>query len=274
MTHPTQAVKGARRAAIVVLIASISITAAVGIAVLLTGEFGETQGRVLATTGLVAGFSTVALCHLAVVARPVRIVGFVGLAVSALALLLGVILVWTPWNEEYRAAIEGAWHWFGTSSIVAVSLAHANLLLLLAGRRHPLVRIAMAVTLAAVATVALLLILPIVSDWKIPDADSSDAYWRWFGVIAIVDALGTVVLPVVGLLIRDRPAGDAADVPGSGESRAAIPATAAAPAAPAAATVLDARIASLTETTGLDRESLLTAALDAFEAARRGPADG
>lgn len=266
MTHPTQAVKGARRAAIVALIASISITAVVGIAVLLTGQFGETQGRVLLTTLLVAGFSTVALCHLAVVARPVRAVGFAGLAVSAVALVLGVVLVWTPWDASYSDALDAAWRGFGVSSIIAVSLAHANLLLLLAGRRHPFVRIAMAVTLAAVAVVALLLMLPILSDWEIPGAEYADAYWRWFGVIAIVDALGTVVLPVLGLLIRDRPAG-------AGEPQVVATAPAA-PAAPATATALDARLASLTASTGLDRESLLNAALDAFEAARRDPADG
>ncbi|MFD6053899.1 hypothetical protein [Agromyces sp. NPDC060279] len=234
-------VRGARRAAIVALVVSISLTAVVGIVVLLTGDFGEVQGRVLTTTLLVAGFSTVALCHLAVAGRPVRLVGFVGLAVSAIALVIGLVLIWMPWDAWNDGSGE-LWRWFGVAGVLALSLAHANLLLLLAGRRHPVVRAAMAVTLAAIALVALLVILPILSDGRIPGDGGWDAYWRWFGVVAIVDALGTIVLPVVGLLLRDRPV------------------EASAPDA------LERRIAALAAQRGLDREALLTAALDAFEA--------
>ncbi|GAA2442441.1 hypothetical protein [Agromyces soli] len=259
--HRPPGVRGARRAAVVALVASISITAVVGIVVLLTGDFGEVQGRVLTTTLLVAGFSTVALCHLAVAGRPVRVVGFVGLAVSAIALVIGLVLIWTPWDAWNDGSGE-LWRWFGVTGVLALSLAHANLLLLLAGRRHPFVRAAMAVTLTAIALVALLVILPILSDGRIPGDGGWDAYWRWFGVIAIVDALGTIVLPVVGLLLRDRPAE---------ASATGLPAaTSAAPLAPDA---LDQRIAALAAERGLDREALLAAALDALEARPGRPED-
>lgn len=260
--HRPPGVRGARRAAVVALVVSISLTAVVGIVVLLTGDFGEVQGRVLTTTLLVAGFSTVALCHLAVAGRPVRVVGFVGLAVSAIALVIGLVLIWTPWDSWSGGSGE-LWRWFGVTGILALSLAHANLLLLLAGRRHPFVRTAMAITVAAIALVALVLILPILSDGAIPGDTGWDAYWRWFGVIAIVDALGTVVLPVVGLLIRDRPTGPAAPA-----APAAAPVGASVPPAPQAPTALDTRIAALAAASGLERDALLAEALDAFEARR------
>lgn len=239
-------VRGARRAAIVALVVSLSITAIIGIAVLLTGSFGELQGRVLGTTLTIAGFSILALCHLAVVGRPVRVVGFAGLAVSAIALALGLVLIWMPWSS-WSGGLGDVWRWFGITGILAVSLAHANLLLLLASRRQPVIRVAMAITLVAIALVALLIILPIVSDGRIPGS-AWDAYWRWLGVIAIIDVLGTVTLPVVALLSRDKPNAD----PDPRESAAA----------------LDARIASLASANGLDREALLSQALDAFEARR------
>jgi hypothetical protein len=261
------AIRGARRAAVIALIVSISITAVIGIVVLLTGAFGETQGRVLLTTLLIAGFSTVALCHLAVAGRPVRIVGFVGLGVSAISLLLGLILIWMPWTSALSEALGGIGRWFGVTGIVALTLAQANLLLLLAGRRHLLVRIAMAVTLTALGVVALMLVLPILSEGSIPGYEQGDAYWRGFGVVAIVDALGTVALPIVGLLVRDRPAAVLQTAP---EAPAAAPAAAPAPVSDPVRLALDARIDALAASTGLDRAALLTAALDAFESARTG----
>jgi Mn2+/Fe2+ NRAMP family transporter len=58
-------------------------------------------------------------------------------------------------------------------------------------------------TLVAIAIVALMIILPIVTDGDIP-GESGDTYWRWFGAVAIVDALGTIVLPVIGRVLRPR----------------------------------------------------------------------
>lgn len=246
--RPPAGVRGARRAAIVALVVSLSITALIGIAVLLTGSFGEVQGRILTSTLTIAGFSILALCHLAVVGRPVRVVGFAGLAVSAIALALGLVLIWMPWYA-WSSGSGDIWRWFGITGILAVSLAHANLLLLLASRRQPVIRVAMAITLVAIALVALLIILPIVSDGRIPGS-AWDTYWRWLGVIAIIDVLGTVTLPVIGLLSREKP--HVAPQPRDG------------------ATGLDARIAWLASANGLDRETLLTQALDAFEAGRSG----
>ncbi|GAA1941471.1 hypothetical protein [Agromyces allii] len=262
------ALRGYRRTAIVVLVASLSITAVVGIVTLLSGEFGEVQGRVLGTTLLIAGASILALCHLTVVARPVRLVGFIGLGASAVVLVIGLVLIWTPWYDNGGGWPAELWRWFGITSIVAVSLAHANLLLQLSGRRRRAVRIALWITLAAIAVVAVLLVIPLLTDWKIP-GDDGETYWRWFGVVAIIDALGTVVLPVVALLVRDQPvqAADAAGpAPAEGPTRVeATPAVADGPAATSDPDALERRIADLAARTGLDRTALLEAALDAFE---------
>ena len=273
-----KALRGYRRIAIVALVASLSITAVVGIVTLLSGDFGEVQGRVLGTTLLIAGASILALCHLSVVGRPVRVVGFVGLGASAVALVIGLLLIWTPWYDNGGGWPADLWRWFGITSIVAASLAHANLLLQLSGRRRRAVRIALAITLAAIAVVAVMLVLPLISDWAIPGGDGGE-YWRWFGVIAIVDALGTIVLPVVALLVREQPAAST-ETPATGTTDAVGgpafeggPPAASAPDGPDGLDGLDGleqRIARLTERTGLDRAALLEAALDAFEARRAG----
>ncbi len=199
-------VRGVRRAAIVVIITALVVAAGLGIAALLSGEFGELQSRVLTTTLVVAGFGTTALCHLAVVARRVRVVGFTGLAASAAAAVTALVLIWADLDEFLAPAVGRT---FGVLTVVAVSLAQVNLLLLLARRRHPGIRVSLGVTLAAVAVVAGMLIPPIATDGAVP-GDDGEWYWRWLGVVGILDALGTIALPILGLVLRTRPEAPAA----------------------------------------------------------------
>lgn len=210
MTEPTApsvsssvsptALRGLRRITVVAIIVSLSLTALVGIVTLLTATFGELQGKVVLTTLLVAAFSITALCHLAVVGRALRVVGWVGIGMSGVALILGVVLIWgswASWNEIWDDVLKA----FATASIIAVSLAHANLLLLLAERRSPVLRVALFVTVGLIGLLALLIILPIVTDGEIP-GDNAEPYFRVLGVVAILDALGTIVLPVINRVTR------------------------------------------------------------------------
>jgi hypothetical protein len=200
-TGPVTTVRGARRGMIVLVVASLVVASLLGIVALLTGEFGELQGRIVVTTLVVAAFGTTALCHLAVVTRAVRAVGFGGLAASLGAAVCALVLIWQDWSGPGPGPGEGWWKSLALLTIAAVSLAHANLLLLLAGRPHPAIRTGLAVTLVAIAVVAVMLAIPVVTDGEIPGS-SDEWYWRWFGVAGIVDALGTIALPVLGLVLR------------------------------------------------------------------------
>lgn len=199
--HPDDALGGLRRTAIVFVIVSLSIAALLGIVTLFTGEFGEIQTKIMLTTLLVAAFSITALCHLAVVGRAPRVVGFVGVAVSATALVLGLVLLWRSW-ETWNDVWEGVVKSFVLLSILAVSLAQANLLLLLAGRRHRAVRIGLVATLMCIALIVLLVAPPIITNGDIP-GEHGDVYWRIVGVVGILDALGTIVVPVLGRVYRE-----------------------------------------------------------------------
>lgn len=195
-------ITAARRGAIYGIIISFSVAALVGIIALLGGDFGETQGRVVVTTVLVGAFSITALCHLAVADRAMRLVASVGLLASGAGLVLGLVVIWRDWDAP---GFDDWLRAFAIAGILAVSFAHANLLLLLAGRRRRVIRVGLLVTLAAIAAVAILLILPILTDGDIP-GPGGDLYWRVAGVIGILDALGTVVVPVLAIFLRDTPA--------------------------------------------------------------------
>lgn len=205
------AIGAARKGAIYGIIVSFSLAALVGIIALLSGDFGETQGKIVLTTLLLGATSITALCHLAIADRAMRVVGFLGLAASAAALISGLVLIWRDWSTDET------YDWFkifAVAGVLAVSFAHANLLLLLAGRRRQVIRIGLIVTLAMIAAVATMIILPIVSDGDIPGIGAEEGYWRFFGVVGILDVLGTVVVPVLAIFLRDAPAVSVVDTAG------------------------------------------------------------
>lgn len=212
VTPTPRALRGVRRASVIVVIVAVSLSAILGIVLLLTGGWGDLQGRVLGTTVVIAVFAVTALCHLAQVDRPLRVVGFLGIAASIAALVPILWIIWgdwTVWGVITSAGYEWLWKSFAVLGILAGSLAQANLLLLLASRRQPAVRVVLVVTLVAIAVVAILIWLPILTDGDVP-GDWADGYWRLFGVIAIVDVLGTIVLPVLGLVLKEHRVDDAA----------------------------------------------------------------
>lgn len=207
----------ARKGAIYGIIVSFSIAAIVGIIALLSGDFGETQGKIILTTLLMGASSITALCHLAIADRAMRIVGFVGLAASAIALITGLVLIWRDWNDS---AFEDWLKAFVTAGVLAVSFAHANLLLLLAGRRRLVIRIGLMITLVMITAVAIMIILPVLSNGEIPGYDNEEWYWRLFGVVGILDVLGTVVVPVLAIFVKDAPAVAVVDAGAAGSSPA------------------------------------------------------
>lgn len=199
------ALKGVRRAAIWTIIVSLVIAAGIGIATIVSGEFGEVQSKVLLTTLAVAAFAILALCHLAIINRSVRIVGWIGIGTSVLAFVAAATLIWWVFDWENGGTDDlyvTVTKTFVVSTLAAVSFAHANLMLLLATTPIRWMRIALDVNLLLIGLVPLLVIPVILTDGNFPPQSLADVYWRFFGVVLILDALGTVALPVTSLIVR------------------------------------------------------------------------
>lgn len=200
-------IKGVRRVAIWTVIISLVVTALIGIYTIVSGEFGETQSRVMLTTLAVAGFSILALCHLAVFGRDVKVFGWVGIGTSGIALGLAATLIWWNWSDFmyqpsdlYLTLTKS----FAISALVAVSLAHANLMLLLQNSPLRWIRTALSVALVLITIVPTLVIPVILTEGTFPPMSFQDVYWRFFGVILILDALATIALPVTTLIVRSQ----------------------------------------------------------------------
>jgi hypothetical protein len=183
--------KDFRRIVVILVIGSFSVAALLGIIALLGGgELGETEGRVLLTTVIVGVESIAVLCYLAVAGHRTAFVGLIGGLVSLVPFGIALWLTWSGADLES----DTLWDAFGVGVTVAATLAHACLLLALDRGR---LRLLLIVTLVAMAIVAAMICNAILNGENL-----GDAYWRTFGVVAILDVLGTVVFAALGIFSR------------------------------------------------------------------------
>ena len=183
--------KDLRRLVVTLVIGSFSVAALLGIIALLGGgELGETEGRVLLTTVVVGVESIAVLCYLAVAGKRAALVGLAGGLVSLVPFSLALWLTWGGSEPDSN------WLWdvFGVSVTVAATLAHACLLLALDRGR---LRLLLVGTLVAMAIVSTMICNAILNGENL-----GDLYWRTFGVVAILDVLGTVVFAALGIFGR------------------------------------------------------------------------
>lgn len=187
--QPTQTSRHApvRRAIVTVTIASFSVAALLGVVALLGGDFGDTQVRVLLTTVAVGVVSIAVLCYLSTAGTPFQLVGVLGGATVLVPLVAALVLIWS--EDRLRSNDEAVFQTFGVGAIVAATLAQACLLLAIAHRKSPVVRVLLALTLVLAGLLAAIL-----SALVLGAAPDEEYVARTVGVTAILDVLGTVVV--------------------------------------------------------------------------------
>jgi hypothetical protein len=177
-------------------IVALVVSALIAIVGVLTGDFGEIEGRVL------LGVAAIWLCGLAFLAgvrgaasRSLvgRGVGYAAQLLALCTLVFALVLIgW--WHEVHDAVIRGFWF----IALLAGASAHASYLL---GRRTPRDRVDTVIvggTLAALSVVAAMLGLFLIDVFGSP----STGFWRVFAVFAVLLTLGNLLLPVLARLRR------------------------------------------------------------------------
>ena len=179
--------KELRRLVGTVVIVSFSIAALMGIAALLgAGDFGETEGRILLTTVIVGAESMAVLCYLATAETRWSLLGGLGGLVSLVAFGSALVLTWNDSGD-----LDELWKVFGVSLTIAASLAQASLLVAFESRRDN--------DILLLATLVMVTILAaMISGVILEVSDFDDTFGRALGVVAILDALGTVILLAMG----------------------------------------------------------------------------
>jgi hypothetical protein len=108
------------------------------------------------------------------------------------------LALWLTWVDVFDTDL---WPTLGSSITVAASLAQVCLLLAFVAR--PRIGPALMATFVAITIVAVMITIAIVDG-----SGLDDTYWRIFGVVAILDVLGTVALSALAAFGRSRPRGE------------------------------------------------------------------
>ena len=189
-----------RRLFLIALVASLCATAGLAIFILLLGDFGETEGRILATTGFLSFYSLLSLPGGVLLDQGrVRPLAWTLIALAVLSFVLALALVWRDWNGDEDAL----WKLVVTASALtaACSQTAANTSRRRADDRAGLVRlywlsIALAFVVAAMVSLAA---------WKEID---SEGYYRALGALVVTDLLAVVLQPLLRRMGRQAAEGE------------------------------------------------------------------
>ena len=183
-----------RRIFLITLIASVVTSSLIGIGVLLFGNFGLIEVRVLMTTMVITIVSVLGLaCGAYIEIRGGRELPYAGILLSLIAGLMSFFIIWNILDED-----EVFIKIFLTVTLLATACSHLSLLALARlDRRFSWTRI------SAVICVALLCAILLFILWFEPTGES-DLIYRTLGVLGILLAAITVVTPVLHKLSSDK----------------------------------------------------------------------
>ncbi len=174
-----------QRTLLLAFILSLAGCGLCGIYVLIIGDFGDFEARVLATTASIGAASILGLA--AAIPHEQRRwhpVGLLGLIAVTAALMLALILIWRVVDESERMGKT-----LGIACTFAVAFPHVGLLgLARLHRRFDWVR---------ALTVATIVLLSIQICYMILAEDGGEGLFRLLGVLAIITVCGTIAVPVL-----------------------------------------------------------------------------
>lgn len=175
-----------RRLFLHLLIGSVSLSALIGIGVLLFGNFGNFEVRVMMTTLTVTVTSILGLaCGAYLETGRGRIMPLTGIALSIAAALMTFLIIWNVF-DRYESFIKAT----ATVTLLALCCSHLSLLSLARlDKRFAWSRIAAFVFVWLLAVILLYLM------WVEPEGDS-DIVFRVIGILSILIAAVTITTPV------------------------------------------------------------------------------
>jgi hypothetical protein len=171
------------------LIASVILGALLGIIVVLRGEWGWFEVRVILTTVTVAIASLCGLaCDLSRTPASANLLPKAGLGLTLVAATMVLVGIWTEMDSEP--------FWKSTASACILSVATVHVCLLSIARLAKKFRWVRAIATQTTYGLAVLLIVMIF--WELDD----DALYRFVIAVAIVDAALTLIVPILHRISR------------------------------------------------------------------------
>lgn len=184
-----------RRTFLYTLIASVAFSALLGIVVIVFGNFGNVEVRILMTTLTITATSILGLaCGAYYETGRGRILPMAGIALALVAAVMTFFIIWDV-LDDYENYIRAT----GTVTLLSLSCSHLSLLSLARlDKRFGWSRI------AAFVVVSLLTALLTYLIWFEPEGNN-ELLARTMGVLAILVASVTIVTPVFHKLSANEP---------------------------------------------------------------------
>lgn len=179
-----------KRSFLIALVTSLVVSAIAGIIIFLLGNFDDLEVKILFTTLVIGIFSLTGLVNASLLDKTqlIKIFGYYSLLISVFTALLLLFILWTDSVDQDQMAID--------FSIASLSSTHISLLL---GISVPngLIKFCRILTIFFIIVVAGLLVYLYNSSDSIDIFGFNTFYYRILGVFAILDALGTITIPIL-----------------------------------------------------------------------------
>lgn len=172
---------------LITFIVTLCLIALVAIGIFVSGQFGEIELKILLTILAISGYSLTALSNTVLWNKKKHPLGAFGILFSLLGFIVATIAIWNLY------AIEPIFKIFLTFAILSFSTAHAALLLTTCSSDKKFIQITLYSTLFFIALVAALLLYLVLEI----DTMHENEFYRALGVCLILDALGTIVTPLL-----------------------------------------------------------------------------
>jgi hypothetical protein len=184
--------KAATRVALIALLAALAMNALIGIIIVLKGDFGDTEGKLLGTTFALALFTVLAIPSTVQLGRGrfCALAGF-GISVSVISFILAVSAIWSDGAFE-DALLTKLMVTFG---VMAFASNHAALLLL-ASAAPKVIKVTLIATITILVVIAAALITSVWAE------DMPKELARPLTAFAILDVLGSMAVPMLSKLNR------------------------------------------------------------------------
>ena len=184
--------KAATRVALIALLGALAMNALIGIIIVLKGDFGDTEGKLLGTTFGLALFTVLAIPSTVQLGRGrfYALAGF-GISVSVIAFILAVSAIWSDgaFEDVFLTKL------MVTFGVMAFASNHAALLLL-ASATPKVIKVTLIATITMLVVIAVALITSV---WL---EDLPKEIARPLTVFAILDVLGSMAVPMLSKLNR------------------------------------------------------------------------
>lgn len=176
-----------KRAFLYLLIGSVALSALIGIGVMLFGDFGDFETRILLTTLTITATSVLGLaCGACLEAGKGRLIPIAGIIFSVISAVLWIVLLWSPFDTEAHYFP----HFVMSATLLAFACSHVSLLSLARlDRRFAWSHIAVHVFVWSLTGLTLWVI------WAHIDP-SETMLARIMGVLSIIIGALTIVTPV------------------------------------------------------------------------------